>query len=138
MNIKQVSELTGVSADTIRYYEKIALIPPVKRNKNGVRTFDEEDLKWIKFTRQMRNAGLSIDGLTHYLALFSEGRQTVPERKQLLADQIAVLREKIGDMTEAVERLEFKLAHYDEHILPIEERLRQREAVTKLSKTERT
>ena len=107
MNIKQVSELTGVSADTIRYYEKIALIPPVKRNKNGVRTFDEEDLKWIKFTRQMRNAGLSIDGLTHYLALFSEGRQTVPERKQLLADQIAVLREKITDMTEAVERLEF-------------------------------
>lgn len=138
MNIKQVSELTGVSADTIRYYEKIALIPPVKRNKNGVRTFDEEDLKWIKFTRQMRNAGLSIDGLTHYLALFSEGRQTVPERKQLLADQIAVLREKIGDMTEAVERLEFKLAHYDEHILPTEERLRQREAVAKLSKTERT
>ncbi|WP_312499715.1 MerR family transcriptional regulator [Enterococcus sp.] len=138
MNIKQVSELTGVSADTIRYYEKIALIPPVKRNKNGVRTFDEEDLKWIKFTRQMRNAGLSIDGLTHYLALFSEGRQTVPERKQLLADQIAVLREKISDMTEAVERLEFKLAHYDEHILPTEERLRQREAVAKLSKTERT
>ncbi|KPG73035.1 MerR family transcriptional regulator [Enterococcus sp. RIT-PI-f] len=138
MNIKQVSELTGVSADTIRYYEKIALIPPVKRNKNGVRTFDEEDLKWIKFTRQMRNAGLSIDGLTHYLALFSEGRQTVPERKQLLADQIAVLREKITDMTEAVERLEFKLAHYDEHILPTEERLRQREPVTKLSKTERT
>ncbi|WP_313509844.1 MerR family transcriptional regulator [Enterococcus sp.] len=138
MNIKQVSELTGVSADTIRYYEKIALIPPVKRNKNGVRTFDEEDLKWIKFTRQMRNAGLSIDGLTHYLALFSEGRQTVPERKQLLADQIAVLREKISDMTEAVERLEFKLAHYDEHILPTEERLRQREAVTKLSKAERT
>lgn len=138
MNIKQVSELTGVSADTIRYYEKIALIPPVKRNKNGVRTFDEEDLKWIKFTRQMRNAGLSIDGLTHYLALFSEGRQTVPERKQLLADQIAVLREKINDMTEAVERLEFKLAHYDEHILPTEERLRQRESATKLSKTERT
>ncbi|WP_461197663.1 MerR family transcriptional regulator [Enterococcus sp. N249-2] len=138
MNIKQVSELTGVSADTIRYYEKIALIPPVKRNKNGVRTFDEEDLKWIKFTRQMRNAGLSIDGLTHYLALFSEGRQTVPERKQLLADQIAVLREKISDMTEAVERLEFKLAHYDEHILPTEERLRQREPATKRSKTERT
>ncbi|OTN76045.1 hypothetical protein A5886_001121 [Enterococcus sp. 8G7_MSG3316] len=131
MNIKKISEISGVSADTIRYYEKIGLIPPVKRNKNGVRTFDEEDLKWIKFTRQMRNAGLSIEGLTHYLALFSEGPQTVPERKQLLAEQIAVLREKINDMTEAVERLEYKLDHYDEHILPTEERLRQRKPVKK-------
>lgn len=94
MNIKKVSELSGVSADTIRYYEKIGLIPPVKRNKNGVREFDDDDLKWITFTRQMRNAGLSIDGLSHYLALFEEGRGTVPERKQLLAEQIAVLRRK--------------------------------------------
>lgn len=131
MNIKKISEISGVSADTIRYYEKIALIPPVKRNKNGVREFDDEDLKWIKFTRQMRNAGLSIEGLTHYLALFSEGRHTVPERKQLLSEQIAVLREKINDMTEAVERLEYKLDHYDEHILPTEERLRQRQSVKK-------
>lgn len=128
MNIKKVSELSGVSADTIRYYEKIGLIPPVKRNKNGVREFDEDDLQWIIFARQMRNAGLSIDGLSHYLALFEEGRGTVPERKQLLAEQIAVLREKISDMTEAVERLEYKLEHYDEHVLPTEERLRQRKA----------
>ena len=66
MNIKKVSELSGASADTIRYYEKIGLIPAVKRNKNGVREFDEDDLQWIIFARQMRNAGLSIDGLSHY------------------------------------------------------------------------
>ena len=130
MNIKKISELSGLSADTIRYYEKIALIPPVKRNAHGVRVFDEEDLKWIEFTSKMRKAGLSIDALSTYLALFREGSQTVPQRKQLLAEQIAALHERIATMTEAVERLEYKLEHYDDHIIPAEARLR-RETFTK-------
>ena len=85
MNIKKASELTGVSADTIRYYERIGLIPPVKRSEGGIREFDEDDLRWIKFSRQMRNAGISIEKLIEYLSLFREGNSTVSVRKELLS-----------------------------------------------------
>lgn len=92
MNIKQASQVSGVSADTIRYYEKIGLIHPVKRLDNGNRSFDEEDLKWIGFAKQMRSAGMSITVLTKYLELFREGEQTVPDRKLLLKSQIKELQ----------------------------------------------
>lgn len=124
MNIKKASELTGVSADTIRYYERIGLIPPVKRSEGGIREFDEDDLRWIKFSRQMRNAGISIEKLIEYLSLFREGNSTVSVRKELLSEQIEELKEKITNMNEALSRLEYKLEHYDEHMLPFESKLR--------------
>lgn len=124
MNIKKVSELSGVSADTIRYYERIGLIPPVKRSDNGIRDFDEEDLRWIVFSRQMRNAGLSIESLVEYLTLFQEGNETVPARKEIIADQIAELKGKASELNTAIERLEFKLDNYDEHMIPTENALR--------------
>ena len=124
MNIKKISELSGVSADTIRYYERIGLIPPVKRGDNGIRNFDEEDLRWIVFSRQMRNAGLSIESLVEYLALFQIGNETVPARKEILANQIAELKEKAAELNLAIDRLEFKLANYDEHMIPAENALR--------------
>lgn len=124
MNIKKVSELSGVSADTIRYYERIGLIPPVKRHDNGIRKFDEDDLRWIMFSRQMRNAGLSTESLAEYLSLFQEGNETVPIRKEIIGNQIKTLKERAFDLNVAIERLEFKLANYDQHMLPIENALR--------------
>lgn len=126
MNIKIASETTGVSPDTIRYYERIGLIPPVKRSKGGIREFEEEDLRWIKFSRQMRNAGLSIENLIEYLSLFREGDETVLVRKQLLAEQIEELKGKAKDINEALSRLEYKLEHYDNHLKPFENGLRNK------------
>ena len=121
INIKKASEETGVSADTIRYYERIGLIPPIKRNENGVREFDEEDLKWIVFSRQMRNAGLSIE----YLALFRSGEETVPARMDLLVEQQHELQERIDVMQQAMERLTFKIENYESHMIPSENKLRE-------------
>ena len=87
MTITEVSKKYDISADTIRYYEKIGLIPPINRNKNGIRNFTEEDCKWIEFAKCMRNAGLSIDALSQYLVLFQKGNDTIKERKQLLIEQ---------------------------------------------------
>ncbi|OTN90581.1 MULTISPECIES: MerR family transcriptional regulator [Enterococcus] len=124
MNIKKVSELSGVSADTIRYYERIGLIPPVKRTVSGIRDFDEEDLRWIVFSRQMRNAGLSIESMVNYINLFQVGDETVPVRKEIIAAQIKMLKEKASELNTAIDRLEFKLANYDEHMIPAENSLR--------------
>lgn len=113
-----------MSADTIRYYERIGLIPPVKRTVSGIRDFDEEDLRWIVFSRQMRNAGLSIESMVNYINLFQVGDETVPVRKEIIAAQIKMLKEKASELNTAIDRLEFKLANYDEHMIPAENSLR--------------
>lgn len=125
MNIKEASKQSGATPDTIRYYEKIGLIPAVKRNKNGIRLFDEEDIRWLTFARQMRNAGLPIEVLTNYLSLFQQGEQTTPERKQLLADQIKQTEQKIEQMNEALDRLKYKLQNYDDHMFKVEQSLKK-------------
>ena len=105
MNIKQVSEEKGISADTLRYYERIGLIPPVNRT--------EEDLKWVDFTICMRNAGLSIESLIEYIRLSSEGEATVFERRKLLIEESELLTKKIAEMQECLERLQGKIKKYD-------------------------
>lgn len=126
MNIKPVSEKTGVSADTIRYYERIGLIPRVKRNKNGVRDFDDEDIRWIEFSRQMRKAGLSIEALIEYIELFKAGDDTtIPARMEILNDERDDLQKRIDMMQNALSRLNYKIDNYESHIVPTEKRLRE-------------
>ncbi|WP_338650367.1 MerR family transcriptional regulator [Listeria seeligeri] len=125
MNIKEASEKTGVSADTIRYYERIGLIPRVSRNENGVRKFDDADLRWIDFSRQMRRAGMSIEALIDYLSLFREGEKTLEPRMELLKEQRAELKDRIDMMQEALERLDFKIENYDTHLIPAQKRLKE-------------
>ena len=57
MTIAEVSRKMDISADTLRYYERIGLIPPVKRSKSGIRDYSEKDLGWISFAKCMRGAG---------------------------------------------------------------------------------
>ncbi|HEG1133564.1 TPA: MerR family transcriptional regulator [Enterococcus faecium] len=113
MNIKQVSEEKGISSDTLRYYERIGLIPPVNRTKGGIRDYTEEDLKWVDFTICMRNAGLSIESLIEYIRLSSEGEATVFERRKLLIEESELLTKKIAEMQECLERLQGKIKKYD-------------------------
>lgn len=125
MNIGTASKETNVSADTIRYYERIGLIPPVKRTESGIREFSEEDLRWIIFSRQMRNAGLSIEALIEYLSLFQEGDNTVLARLELLKEQEMILKERVGMMQSALDRLAFKIENYDSHMVPTEKKLKK-------------
>lgn len=124
MNIKEASEKSGVSADTIRYYERIGLIPPIYRNENGIRKFGAEDIRWILFSRQMRRAGLSIEALIDYLALFREGEHTLEARAELLKEQRMELKNRIDVMQEALDRLDFKIDNYDTHLIPAQKELK--------------
>jgi DNA-binding transcriptional MerR regulator len=133
MNIKKVSELTGVSADTIRYYERVGLIHPIQRTETGIRNFDEEDIRWINYARHMRHAGLSIESMTNYVSLFREGEHTIPQRKELIRQQMDELTEKIDALMDTRDRLAYKLANYEEHLQPIETSLREGEQVSQES-----
>lgn len=114
MTIAEVGEKYSLTADTIRYYERIGLIPTIPRTKNGIRDFDEESCKWIEFIKCMRNAGMEIEILLEYVDLFKKGKSTIQARKNLLEEQREKLVEKQKKINATIERLDYKLKLYDE------------------------
>ena len=114
MTIKEVSEKYDISEDTLRYYERIGLLPKVPRKKSGIRDFDDNSCKWIEFIKCMRSAGMRIEALIEYMNLFQEGKKTVTARKNLLLEQIKILEEKRKDITKTIERLDYKISLYNE------------------------
>ena len=75
MKIAEVSERYGISSDTLRYYERIGLIPPVNRNESGIRDYNETDVKRVEFIKCMRSAGLPIEVLIEYVSIGSARRR---------------------------------------------------------------
>ena len=126
MTIAEVSKQYNISADTLRYYECIGLIPPVNRNKNGIRDYTDEDCKWVDFIKCMRSAGLPIEALIEYVTLFRQGNSTIEARKEILIEQRGILEEKINFMTATLERLNYKIDNYDTIILSAENRLTEK------------
>ena len=117
MTIAEVSKRYNITPDTIRYYEKIGLIPHVPRNKSGIRDFDENSCNWIEFIKCMRSAGLSIEVLTQYISLFKQGNETAKARKELLVEQRKKLLEKQEDINRTIKRLDDKIELYNDIIL---------------------
>ena len=123
MTISEVSEKYGLSADTLRYYEKAGLIPPVNRKENGIRDYTPEDCGWVEFIKCMREAGLSIEVLTEYIALYAKGNRTLQKRKNLLVSERDRLKERIEQMQKTLERLNYKISVYDKKIVACEKKL---------------
>lgn len=117
MTIADVSKKINISPYTLRYYEEIGLIPPVKRNKCGVRNYGEVDLKWIKFIKCMRSAGLSIEELVKYTELFKEGEETIVIRMDILVEQRNQLTSKMENIKEIIEKLDHKIEVHKNAIL---------------------
>lgn len=123
MNIKEASSTTGVSADTIRYYERIGLIMPIER-VNGIRKFNGRNINQINFAKTMREAGLSIETLKDYVTLvFEDDPTTIPARKDLLGEAIKTLNEKVKEVVDARDYLQWKIDNYDSHMVPSEKKL---------------
>ena len=123
MNIKKVSDLTGVSADTIRYYERIGLIPPVTRNQSGIRDFTEREIGLLEFVRCFRKAGVSVEALIDYVTLLEEGEGTEEARLAILKEQAENLDARLEELRVACERLAYKIDNYQEVISQREKEL---------------
>ena len=120
MTIAEVSKRYGLTSDTLRYYERIGLIPPVTRNPSGIRNYREEDCRWVEFIKCMRGAGLPVETLIEYVALFQQGDSTREARKQLLIEQRRILVEKMEEIDRTIKRLDGKIEHYDDTVVPKE------------------
>ena len=113
MTIAEVSRQYDLSADTLRYYERIGLIPPVPRTTAGIRDYDENSCYWIELVKCMRAAGVQIDALIQYAALSQQGDATIAARKALLEEQREHLIARMADMQQSLDRLNAKIAHYE-------------------------
>lgn len=117
MTIAEVAKKYDISADTLRYYERIGLLPAVRRNKSGIRDYSETDCGWVEFIKCMRGAGLPIEVLIEYISLYQMGDSTVEARKELLIEERNNLVERIEEMQKTLERLNYKIEKYDEVIV---------------------
>jgi MerR family transcriptional regulator, aldehyde-responsive regulator len=125
MTITEVSEKFDIPQDTLRYYERIGLIPPVNRNKSGIRDYRSEDCRWVEFIKCMRSAGLPIEILIEYVGLFQQGDGTIEARKELLMVQREQLITRMEDMKKTLERLDYKITRYEQSVVKKEKALRR-------------
>lgn len=112
MTINEVSKKYNVSPDTLRYYERIGVIPEVHRNSSGIRDYTDKDLRWVELALCMRNAGLSIETLVEYQRLYQQGDDTIKARLDLLNEQMEILENQKKQIEETMDRLSYKISRY--------------------------
>ena len=111
MKIAEVSQRYGLSSDTLRYYERIGLLPPVNRAESGIRDYNDLDVRRVEFIKCMRSAGLPIEVLTAYIALVQRGDDTIPARKAILKEQRELLAARMNEMQKTLDVLDLSLIH---------------------------
>lgn len=124
MKIAEVSKRYDISADTLRYYERVGLLRNVARNASGIREYNETNCNAVEFVKCMRGAGVSIEALIEYMDLFEEGEHTAAARKALLEEQRELVRSRIADLQAGLDRLDYKIVHYESVILEAEKGMR--------------
>lgn len=115
--IKEISEKTGLTYHTIRYYTDEGLIPEVIRDKNNNRIFNDRSIKIFNCLKHLKNSGLSIKDLKSFIDLGEQGNSTLPERKKLMTTRKEIMRQKIIDAEKSIEYLEYKEAIYEQRMI---------------------
>jgi DNA-binding transcriptional MerR regulator len=112
LTVQQASEKTGLSAHTIRYYERIGLIPSIERAANGHRRYSEDDIGWIEFLKCLRSTGMPISEMQRYVELQQEDDATLHDRLALLEAHRRRIKAKIKELNDFLERIEWKIGYY--------------------------
>lgn len=114
LTIKEVSEKYDIPSETLRYYERVGVIPSVTRTAGGIRDYSDTDIQWVENAKCMRAAGLPIDVIIEYLRLFREGDSTIKARLDLLSEQREILLKQYKQLEETINRLNYKISKYQE------------------------
>ena len=127
MKIAEVSEQYRISTDTLRYYERFGLIPPVNRNESGIWDYSELDLRRVEFIKCMRSAGLPVEVLIEYVGLVQQGDKTIEARKEILKEQRKLLAARMREMQQTLDILDHKIEVYEKAVLEKEKQIMQAE-----------
>lgn len=125
MTIKEAAERTGISIDNLRYYERIGLIPPIPRNKSGIRDYDERAISWIEFVMKFKKSGASLESIIEYLKLAGSKDDTKEARREILLEVKENLTSQIERLRECLHNVEFKINNYYDLCEPITREMMQ-------------
>jgi len=112
LTVREASEFTGLSAHTLRYYERIGLLEPVARNVGGHRRYEQTDLEHLKFLHCLRDTGMSIQHMHEYAALASQGRDTLGARLELLESHRRDVQMRIQELEDKLAIIDAKIQRF--------------------------
>lgn len=118
MTIKEAAEMTGISVDNLRYYERIGLIPPVPRTASGIRNYNDMTLHWIEFAMRFKKSGMPLEAIIEYMKLALEGEHTKAARRDILLEAKEDILTRMKEMQDFLDLIEFKLDNYYNICLP--------------------
>ncbi|MEK3916034.1 MerR family transcriptional regulator [Paenibacillus sp. FSL H7-0331] len=118
--VNDVSKKTGISAHTLRFYEKQGVLPYAERNDNGVRLYDESSIEWIETIISLRSTGMPLAELKQYVELHKEGDQTLLERKKMMVDHKVRVEEQMLQLMKTLGKINYKMALYDVQLQQLE------------------
>ncbi|ATH94389.1 MerR family transcriptional regulator [Bacillus glycinifermentans] len=111
--IQQTAQLTKLSAHTLRYYEKIGLLPDIRRDQNGNREYTESDISWVHFLLRLRETGMPIENMKTFSSLRSQGNETAEKRRDMLKIHRRKIAEDIGKLQANLEKIDGKIDYYE-------------------------
>jgi DNA-binding transcriptional MerR regulator len=114
LTIQEVADRTGLSAHTLRYYERIGLIHPVDRASSGHRRYSASDVGWLDFMRCLRSTGMPIREVKRYAELFAEGDRTLAERRALLEAHRRRIEDDMRELAKNLDAIKYKIAYYEQ------------------------
>lgn len=112
-SIAQAAARSGLSIDTLRYYERIGLVEPPARDSGGRRNYSDSDLAWLEFLTRLRTTGMPIRMMREYAQLRHRGGGTESRRRQILVEHRAGVRERIAELQFCLDVLDHKIANYE-------------------------
>lgn len=118
MTIREIAAKTNMSTDTLRYYGRIGLLPPVPRNAAGIRNYDEYFVNFINFIKKLKASGMSLEHIIDYIRVAEMGDATIQERKKLLAEARETLLDKINSLQLVAELADYQLRNYENLLQP--------------------
>ena len=114
--IGKISEMTGLSKDTLRYYEKIGLIKQLEKDDSGRKKYSEHDVEWIEFLKRLKTTKMSLKEMGQYADLRYMGDATSAERKKMLEDQLLHIEIEIEKLIDTKQVLIEKIKNYEKMI----------------------
>ena len=116
LTIQEAAVVTGLSAHTLRYYERVGLIHPISREENSRRRYSTDDIGWIDFLTKLRATGMSIREMQKYAELQRLGDETLPERVEMLKNLRDQVEERIRELQENLKLVHYKIEFYGQMI----------------------
>lgn len=111
--IKEATKKTGISAHTLRFYEKEGVLPFVERDEYGNRIYNDSNISWLELIVALRSTGMPLNDLKRYVILYKQGESTLQERKEMMLNHKKKVEELQKQLNKYLEKINYKLALYD-------------------------